>query len=783
MSDRSDRALVRECINGNSDAFPTLMERYGRQVYIIAYGVLLNREDAEDVMQETFTRAYGRLRTLRHPDRFPAWVSRVALSCAHDLTRRRAREVVMDTREEYAERPTDGAEQDALERDDDVTDLLTNALAALPESMRLPVTMRFMEGMSHRAIAEALAITPRAAETRIARGVRRMREHLSRSGREGDGRELLRTYGVALAMSADALRSAADAVRRLPPHSPATNSKTGALPLALAGGVSMFSVALGLYGTGSAVWGDPPSTGVPDQGYDLVTLDLGPTGLPDGFRAVADGSVVLYEQRFDVARGGARPSGWSAGVSTTLEEAAPGGGAGAAKVTTNIPAGWVSFPRARGIVTVDISLKPGLGSDTNLGLYLGNDLGGWSDTEGPGVQFCALAKSSNDEWSYVRPGENTTERVYVAEADDQWHSVRLTVDTARNVYDIAFDGEMVGRDVPAGCSLAAGISAVGINSGRWGYSEDAPSYFDELRVHARAEKPDTDVAWVAAPRRHDPPVLTPTPDSYDAGHALDPCVVYRDGVYHMWYTARPAWYLGEGPSQRTTSVAYATSTDGRNWSKRGLALEPTGGWEGLRVSSPAVLAHGGVFHMWYRGESGRYGATDIGHATSPDGVRWTRDPLNPVTVDGSAATRFVHRPGAVVQAELGYVMWAARGGRVARFTSIDGVSWRDEGDALATDGSVWEAGDVADLSVVRRDDGYEMWYVADGVRGATSDDGVHWTPSGSVVEPGPPGGWSYPTIHSVWALADGAGARLWYAAGGARIAIGETRAPGNEPAM
>jgi RNA polymerase sigma factor (sigma-70 family) len=737
-------------------------------------------EDAEDVMQETFTRAYRQLHTLRQPDRFPAWISRVALSCAHDLTRRRAREIVMDTHTAFGHRPTDGSAQVALERGDDVTTLLASSLAALPESIRLPVTMRFMEGMSHRAIAEALVITPRAAETRIARGLRRMREHLSRSGREEDCRDLLRTYGVALGATGESLRLAADAVRRLPPHAPADGKRPTALPLALAGGVAAFSIAAGLYGTGQAMWGAVPTASVPDDGYELISVDVPVAPLPEGFLPLADGSVVLYQPRFGDTREGARPAGWSAGVSATTEDAAPGGGAGAAKVTTNIPAAWVSFPRTRGTVTVDVSLKPGLGPDTNLGLYLGNDLGGWSATEGPGVKFCAFAKTSDDEWLYWRPTAGAAERVHVADADDQWRRVRLTFDTARNVYDVQFDGRTVGRDVPAGCDLSAGISAVGFNSGRWRYGEDTPSYFDELRVHAVLAEAS---APAAIARRHDPPVIEPTAGSYDAGHAQDPCVVYRDGTYHMWYTARPAWYAGSRRAPTTVSIAYATSTDGRRWTKRGPVLHPTDAWEGLRVSSPVVLADGGQFHMWYRGESGDGGVTAIGHATSPDGVHWVRDALNPVTVDGVVAAEFALGPGTVVKSASGYVMWALRAGRIARLASVDGVSWHD-GDALTVDGAAWDVGRATDLCALARDDGHEMWYVADGhIRRATSNDGVRWTPSTLTVAPGPPGDWSYPAIRSVWALADGHGVRVWYAAGAGRIAIGETRMHGSEPAM
>ncbi len=779
MDDRSDRALVRACINGDADAFCALMERYGRQVHAIAYGVLLSREDAEDVMQEAFTRAYQRLNTLRQPDRFAAWVSRVGLSCAHDVARRRGREVVVDTRKAFADRPDRRIDQHAAGRDDDVQRILTNALAALPESMRLPVAMRFMDGMSHRDIAEALAITPRAAETRIARGLRRMREHLARTGREEDGRDLLRTYGLAFGLTPEGLRSALEAIRTLLPHTPDTGNRTGVLPFALAGGVAMFSITLGLYGTGRVVWGDAWSVGVPDEGYELVAVDVVPAPLPDGYRPLADGSIVLYEQRFDDLRDGAAPRGWSAGVSAATTDSAAGG-AGAAKVTTNIPAAWISFPRARGVVTIEASLRPALGSNTNLGLFVGNDVGGWSDSEGPGVQFMAFTKTSNDEWLYRRRDGASTMVVRVADADDRWRRVRLTIDTTRNVYDLQFDGKTVGRDVPTGADLAAGISAVGINSGRWGYAEDTASYFDELRVHAVVAG---GTAQIDPRRSHDPPVVEPTPGSYDGGHAQSPSVVYRDGVYHMWYTAQPVRYAGPQPGRTATAVAYATSGDGRTWEKHGVVIEPTGGWEARRVSAPAVLAHRDRFHMWYRGESGAAGAVAIGHATSRDGLRWERDRMNPITVDGGIAATLAHGPGSVVAAGDTYVMWAARGARVARLTSIDGASWHDRGDALALDGAAWDTGDASDPCVIVRDGTYEMWRVADGLRRATSIDGFHWTPSATVVEPGPPGDWSYPAIRHVWALADGAGVRLWYAAGAARIAIGETRWRGEVPAM
>ena len=129
-------------------------------------------------------------------------------------------------------------------------------------------------------------------------------------------------------------------------------------------------------------------------------------------------------------------------------------------------------------------------------------------------------------------------------------------------------------------------------------------------------------------------------------------------------------------------------------------------------------------------------------------------------------------------------MWALRAGRIARLASVDGVSWHDEGDALTVDGATWDAGRATDLCVLARDGDHGMWYVAGGhIRRATSNDGVHWTPSTLTVAPGPPGDWSYPAIRSLWALADGHGVRVWYAAGAGRIAIGETRVRGSEPAM
>ena len=99
------------------------------------------------------------------------------------------------------------------------------------------------------------------------------------------------------------------------------------------------------------------------------------------------------------------------------------------------------------------------------------------------------------------------------------------------------------------------------------------------------------------------------------------------------------WY--QTHTDALSDIGYATSTDGISWTKQPgnpvLSAGPEGAWDGEKVADPNVLFDGTTYHMWYAGNDGS--GWQIGYATSTDGVTWTKSPSNPVLTTGSPGDR------------------------------------------------------------------------------------------------------------------------------------------------
>jgi len=119
-------------------------------------------------------------------------------------------------------------------------------------------------------------------------------------------------------------------------------------------------------------------------------------------------------------------------------------------------------------------------------------------------------------------------------------------------------------------------------------------------------------------------VLGPNRASDWEGRVNRPAVVKRDGAYHMWYT---------GQSAKQSWIGYATSPDGRTWTRRSAkpVLSPERHWEGVAVMCPHVLwdEKSRLYRMWYSAGE-QYEPNAIGYATSSDGINWTKYKDNPI---------------------------------------------------------------------------------------------------------------------------------------------------------
>jgi RNA polymerase sigma-70 factor (ECF subfamily) len=177
----SDRTAVALASDGDSESFRSLVERHSRYVFSVAYRLTGSVEDAEDVVQNAFLKAYKQLSRFEARADFKTWLHRITVNCAIDLIRsRRHREVAHDFDDpESASAPTPA--DDALPSPErlllsaEVRDRLQEGMAQLTASERAAFTLRHVEGMSIREVASAMGLKTEAAKNSIFRAVRKMR--------------------------------------------------------------------------------------------------------------------------------------------------------------------------------------------------------------------------------------------------------------------------------------------------------------------------------------------------------------------------------------------------------------------------------------------------------------------------------------------------------------------------------------------------------------------------------------------------------------------------------
>ncbi|MAF11497.1 hypothetical protein CMK11_13690 [Candidatus Poribacteria bacterium] len=781
MAQKTDRALVTSALGGNAEAFADLVERYTRSVHALVYSRLLDHGDAQDATQETFLRAYRALGKLRHLDTFEAWLHRIALSCAYDRLRQRARETVTDVQEMLADTAVQSTAIETLERREDVMPLVRRALASLPDALRAPLLLRYLGDAPYEAIGRRLHISESAARKRVERGIARLREYVRRSGGDLSAHDL----AVVVAPACPFPPQVAGEVRRLlrfadPPARGESGASAGRPTLAVAATCASLVTGMLVVGSYVADLARAPSVGgVVEGGTPVLLLDVEGVSSTPAARAVA---VNLARQDYDDLTEATPLPGWTAGVEAAAD---PSGerGAGVAKVTTNLPGAYYEFPLTRGTVTVELWMQAAPAPDAGMRLSLGNALAGWNAGEDIGMAQALVTKNTSGPWVY-RDGRVSPEgRVEFHGEDGRWHHVKAVYTTESNVYDLYFDDQLVGSRIRSATDLSAGVSAVGVNSGRWRYDDDIPSYFDDLRVTAITTVDDDPAG---SPWIHGGPVLTTSPGAFDGKGVADPCVLFADGVYRMWYTGHREWNPARPQHSRMTHIGYATSADGARWEKRGVVLAPDDrGWDSHQVMAASVLQRGARYEMWYSANAAPKDSMGIGRATSRDGVRWTRDYANPVIRHRAAGNRQHPELGSVTFADGRYHMWyhatRATGERVVRYaTSGDGSRWTEAGVALTPgEPGEWDASALRDAEVVRVGDRWEMWYWGAGQRSsgigrATSRDGLVW--HRDVANPrltaGVPGHWTYPTVQQPSALYDGRQLRLWYVGGGSLRQIG-----------
>ena len=175
-----DSDLVAATLGGNSEAFATLVERYDRAVYHLAYRTVRDSEEARDVTQEAFFKAYRSLKTFKPGAKFSTWIFVIAYHACCDRLNRRKR----FSNEEFPEwaDSAPGPEESAIAGDE--ARRLRAAIERLPEKYRTVITLYHLQGKQYDEIATVLGVPMGTVKTHLFRAKEQLRKLLGENKTE-----------------------------------------------------------------------------------------------------------------------------------------------------------------------------------------------------------------------------------------------------------------------------------------------------------------------------------------------------------------------------------------------------------------------------------------------------------------------------------------------------------------------------------------------------------------------------------------------------------------------
>ena len=186
MGRETEQSLVRKAKNGSIEAFEELVVEHEKIVYNIIYRIMRNPEDTYDLSQETFIKAYTKLKQFNEQSKFSTWLYRIATNTSLDeLRRRRGKETVSTDKKIQGEESQippqhiderENVEDQIIEKEK--TKIIECALQELSEDHRVILILRDMQSLPYEEIAQVLEITPGTVKSRISRARTQMKNIL-----------------------------------------------------------------------------------------------------------------------------------------------------------------------------------------------------------------------------------------------------------------------------------------------------------------------------------------------------------------------------------------------------------------------------------------------------------------------------------------------------------------------------------------------------------------------------------------------------------------------------
>jgi RNA polymerase sigma-70 factor (ECF subfamily) len=177
---------VRKFLGGEEAAFSQIVRLWEKKIYNLAWRMVGNREDAQDVVQEAFLSVFKSIKGLRDPDSFPTWLYQITLN--HCRARRRSRSLNLPLAESISdEMGNENALSDAIPAEDrgdsiERLDMIQKALAGLSEDHRSAIVLKEYVGLSLEEVANAMDCPLSTAKSRLYHGLRDVQRNLKRLG-------------------------------------------------------------------------------------------------------------------------------------------------------------------------------------------------------------------------------------------------------------------------------------------------------------------------------------------------------------------------------------------------------------------------------------------------------------------------------------------------------------------------------------------------------------------------------------------------------------------------
>jgi len=176
---------IKQVIKGDQDAFGDIVEIYKNSVFQLCYRMLGNRQEAEDIAQEAFIRAYVNIKSFHQDKKFSTWLFRIATNLCIDRLRKKKPDYYLDAEVAgtegltmYSQVPSDTPLPETELEGLELQETVQKEILKLPEKYRSPIVLKYIEDLSLNEISEILDLPIGTVKTRIHRGREALRQQL-----------------------------------------------------------------------------------------------------------------------------------------------------------------------------------------------------------------------------------------------------------------------------------------------------------------------------------------------------------------------------------------------------------------------------------------------------------------------------------------------------------------------------------------------------------------------------------------------------------------------------